>query len=314
MSAPSVWRRRPVPEEPGPAGVLYAIATMLDEVSPWGIAPQLVRLVADSLHDDEFDLGIRPLTRDDGPPFVALAGFRAPHTWQAIGVVCEGTARAMGAAPPPGSVTPGDRVRVVHLVERTGRGISTLRADAADEPVVTEWDGDDATALGGSRGAIDDACRRALGLSTAPPDAGTVELFAVMWLHDVLREAAGAAGRRRFAHWDELASRHPVYELLANEPVTTSTADLPWLGQRLSERMPWSRVRALCATSGGPMLGVPPAWADWLDDGAFSRLARGGLPDLPDVAAAVIELVPVPVGDQVRSVLDAWGIGRSVPH
>src|SRR5437763_903862 len=65
--------------------------------------------------------------------------------------------------------------RSVHLVDRTGASASTLRLQGEPATVFGLDDQD-------GHGRIDDVCRRALSLPTAPPERTTTELWALVWL------------------------------------------------------------------------------------------------------------------------------------
>jgi len=202
------------PDPPEPVALsdaLPRLASALDEAAEaagWGGRPSLVRVTAWPSRPvrEGFDLGIRPL-EDDRSVVEALSGFSAPSEWMAIGVVTEGTARHL-----VDTTSERRRVRCVHLVDRTGASASTLRLQ-----------GEAASVFGGDddhgRGRIDDACRRALELPTAPPTRSTIELWALVWLDRVLAaraadEAMNAIRAERFAGRTERELSARIRELL----------------------------------------------------------------------------------------------------
>ena len=71
----------------------------------------------------------------------------------------------------------------------------------------------------------------------------------------------------------------------------------------------WSSLRAEASAGRDRIEPIPPAVARWLDDGAYSRWVLGTYPPLPELAAAVCELLPPETAERLRSVLDEWGLG-----
>jgi len=267
------------------------------EQSGWGNPPSLVRITASpSISITEgFDLGLKPV--DDMSVVEALSGFVAPVDWLAIGVITEGNARHMvehNAEP--------RRVRCVHVVDRSGASASTLRLQ-----------GDDATMLDGQKpeGRIDDACRRALGLATAPPGATSAEVWAAIWLDRVLAMTAGAEPGAR-TKWTAVAELHPAVSMVVHDSEANwqqkATDSIVRLGEILAEVQSWSVLRAACAAGKWPVDHVTPAIADWLDDGAFSRWVLGGFPPLPARMQAVAATTPPSVARRVRAALRGWNL------
>src|SRR5207302_2101337 len=81
---------------------------LIDEFSGT-VGATLIRLVQCD-DPEQVEFGVRPL---DGHPADELAGFRAPESWVAIGVITGGWAAPMGAVRP--SAHP-DAMRVTQLV------------------------------------------------------------------------------------------------------------------------------------------------------------------------------------------------------
>ena len=280
---------------------LPRLASALDDAAEdagWGSRPSLIRVTAwpSAPVNEGFDLGIRPL--DDGRSVVeALTGFTAPPEWMAIGVVTEGNARHL--------VDPGTerrRVRCVHLVDRTGTSASVVRLQ-----------GDNATVFGPvdehGRGRIDDVCRRALGLSTDPPERTTIELWALVWLDRVLRARADDDGNGPPPRWSDIAGHHPAVAILRNddEEWGDEAADnVVRLGSLLADVHSWPVLRAACAAGEWPVDDIPAEAAEWLDDGSFSRWVTGGYPPIEQVAGAVNELLPPSLRRRLRGVLRSW--------
>ncbi|MEY2431712.1 MAG: hypothetical protein QOC92_1437 [Acidimicrobiaceae bacterium] len=284
---------------------LPRLAATLDDAAEqagWGGRPSLVRITAwpsEPVSADHgaggFDLGIRPLDADTSV-VEALCGFTAPDTWLAIGVVTEGNARALDdrAAEPR-------RVRCVHLVDRSGASASTVRLRGEEATVLSSLDDHDPS------GRVDDVCRRALGLATAPPVHTSIELWALVWLERVIA-SRGCAPDSRVA-WREIAELHPAVALVVAdderwgaEPANSLTR----LAEVLADVHSWSVLRTACAAREWPVADIPPEVAAWLDDGAFRRWLIGTFPPIEQLAAAARELVPPSVGRRLQAALRAW--------
>lgn len=283
------------------SAALPRLAAALDEAAEhegWGRPPTLVRITAwpSKPLTDGFDLGVRPL-EDELSVVEALAGFTAPAEWLAIGVVTEGNARHLA--------DPGERrrVRCVHLVDRSGASGSTLRLQ-----------GEEVTVLGGAdeqpSGRIDDVCRRALGLSTSPPEHTSAELWASVWLERLL-EHRGCTPTDMRLPWRDVAELHPAVALMVGEADgerwgPEAAQHLTRLGELLAEIHSWPVLRLACAAGEWPVDSVPSEVAHWLDDGAFSRWVLGEFPPLDQLAAAACEVVPPSVRRRLRATLRSW--------
>jgi hypothetical protein len=288
------------PDDTALSAALARLAAALDDAAEqegWDRPPLLVRVTewpADG-PSEGFDLGVRPI--DDGASVVeALAGFTAPSDWSAIGVVTEGNARHLA------NRDERRRVRCVHLVDRTGASGSTLRLQGDDVSVLTDNDGHRPS------GRIDDACRRALGLPTAPPEHSSAELWAIVWLERLLEHRGCSPPSMRFP-WHEAAGLHPAVALVvADDPTCAAEAakELGRLGEVLAQVHSWPVLRVACAAGDWPVEGVPADVAEWLDDGAFSRWVLGELPSLEQLAAAACDVVPPSVARRLRAVLTTW--------
>ena len=297
------------PDSASLSEALPRLAIALDEAAEaagWGARPSLVRVTAWPTHgpsrpvDDGFDLGIRPLD-GDASVVEALAGFTAPSEWMAIGVVTEGNARHLVDS---GSSKEPRRVRCVHLVDRTGVSASTLRLQGESVTVFGVDDED-------GRGRIDDVCRRALSLPTAPPEQTTLELWALVWLDRAIRALAETGDAGPQPHWADLAAHHPAVAVLqtdAEEWGDAATDNLVRLGTVLADVHSWPVLRAACAAGEWPVDDIAPHVAAWLDDGSFSRWVLGGYPPLSQLADAACDLVPPSLRRRLRGALRSWGL------
>lgn len=280
---------------------LARLAATLDEAAEeqgWGAPPALVAIMswpadADELDDFAFDFGIKPLDDDMGV-VEALACFEAPAEWVAIGVVAEGNARHL-----VDPMVERRRVRCVHLVDRTGASASALRLQG-DEPLVLS---------DGSRpeGRIDDACRRALGLSTAPPTTSTLQLWATVWLERIM-EWTGCCGPN--VDWVDVAALHPAAAVLVGDDEERwereAANNLVRLGSVMADVHSWAVLRASCAAGDWQIDEVPGPVAEWLDDGAFSRWVLGTYPPFDVLAAAVVDALAPSLRRRLRAVLREW--------
>jgi hypothetical protein len=230
----------------------------------------------------------------------ALVGFAAPDEWLAIGVVTEGNARHLAQ--------PAERrrVRCVHLVDRTGTSGSTLRLQGEDASVLSSADDHDPS------GRIDDVCRRALGLPTAPPQHSSAELWATVWLERLLEHRGSTPADLRLP-WREVAELHPAVALVVGEADgerwgPEAAQHLTRLGELLADVHSWPVLRVACAAGEWPVDGVPAAVAEWLDDGAFSRWVLGEFPPLDQLVVAACEVVPPSVRRRLRAALRSWSL------
>jgi hypothetical protein len=284
-------------ERPSPAleQRLRSLASELEvaaDLEGWGAAPQIIRVVPNPAAPGTHELGIRPTV--DGEGVVStLAGFRAPIHWHVLGVATEGNGfhtddggrRRIGSA---------GRVRVVHLVHRSGVSASAMRRQD-DQPVVTS-----ATPVG----RVDDYLRRALDIAAAPPPVTTLELWALQWLDSLLLHEP--------VTWPDAVHLHPAVTLLQSDERSRCAVggafeeDIVDIGRSLADVATWERMRTECSAGRWGNELVSPAMARWFDDGSFSRAVLEDWPPLADLAAAVLDLLPLPVGRQVSETLTAW--------
>lgn len=161
---------------PGLASLLEERAHTTDE------DPHIVRVTAAGLTHDGIDVGLRPIDDLDDSVVQALTGYTAPPDWLAIGVSTGGNAYPIESAAEREVMR---RVRLVHLVTRSGASASAVRLGDEDPQVLTSAD------AGRASGRVDDVCRRALALPTEPPPS-TLEFWALDWLDRLV--ACGTEG------------------------------------------------------------------------------------------------------------------------
>ena len=196
----------------------------------------------------------------------ALCGFVAPAEWHAFGVVTPG--RGVRLDTP---VHDHGEVTACALVDRAGRVVSEVRA--ADGSVVCS---------GPTVGRVVDACRRALGLATAPSVCGPEVWFVLRWIDRVLATVLDAD--------------------LGTPP---SWAALDALDGRDRHRAragavrSWRVVRAACARGELEVPGIAPPAAAWMDDGMFGREAIAVFAPLADTLRDLHALLPGPTFDKI---------------
>ena len=209
--------------------------------------------------DGVIDLSVKPLPSID--PITSLYGFRAPPEWLAFGVVTSGTARHLDDR----DAAPLD-VRVAHFLDRRGIEVSLAKTGIGETPVVVDLCGPPTVS-----GRVPDACRRVLGLPTAPPEHDPQLLWAVDWLDRILAKLLDR----------DLDSRPPAWAAI----------EQLYRG-RPSESAPWSILRRECAAGHLPLDLLFPGEAEWMDDGMFSRQAIAAYCDLRETVVDLAELLP----------------------
>jgi len=273
------------PQLPLPATDLAVLAELADaRAAREDAAPCLLRV---QVVGEEVELGWLPLATGSHP-LDELVGRTAPDAWAALGVVADGRARRLDH---DGDAAP-IRVRTTHLVGRDGSWAARCTGAEA-EPLTASGRADDP---GRVAGRLDDACRRVLGLPTAPAEADTGPLWAARWLDAVLAAAAAStAARAAMAQWPEVARLHPAVPALVG---AGPAAELPGpdalgeLARKLAAWRDWPVLRRACAAGMWSTPEVDAEAAAWLDDGAFCRWALGAFPDLEDLLEAVADLLP----------------------
>ncbi|MGH9209385.1 MAG: hypothetical protein ACRD2C_01740 [Acidimicrobiales bacterium] len=274
------------------------------------------------------ELGFRHLGAEH--PLDVLIGFTAPRDWLALGVHCSGRAFSLDHAPPEPQA-----VIITTLVDRSGRGAGLLRYLPSGGRSATRGpdDSDRATARAGNgdddgdgevvtryddapEGLIGDACRRALGVPTAPPPASTAELWLRLWLDRVV-EAAVFSGRDDCKlGWNDVVALHPAATLgsggrggaMAGPAALDDPYAVAEMTLALAERWDWARLRRdpeVLAFAGPP---VTPDLAAWMDDGMFARVVLADLAALPVVARTTRLLLPQSLLDDIDDVIMATGL------
>jgi hypothetical protein len=241
-------------------------------------------------------------------PLDLLLGFVAPTHWWALGVSSCGRqhpidddGRVVRSASSP-------RVRITVLIDRSGGGAGLLRR------------GGERTALPGPPdGTVGDACRRALGLDTAPPPPTTAGLWTRCWLDrvvDALAPSGGTGGGPGPPTWRDLTRLHPASTVAATHrsdvglgPDADAVADAT---RALADAWPWARLRAdpVVVDVPGPL---PDARViAWMDDGMWARWLLAAFPALDDLVDAACSLLAPKLARATRQAVEA-SIGWAAP-
>jgi hypothetical protein len=231
----------------------------------------------------------------EGHPFDMLAGFTAPPHWRAAGVSTTGWAQRTGQGGRR-LTGPGDRepVRITVLVDREGGAAGVMRIGGAGGDT-----GEVVPLPGPPEGEVADACRRALGLPTAPPPGSTLELWTLTWLDRLVDVAGRADAPARLRTWAQVADLHAAAGP-RRDPVGLAAA-----AAALAEAWPWSRLRAEPSVIEGPGPVPRTDLAAWMDDGMWARWLLARLPGEDDLLAAVRAMLPSTLAAGVEAVVEA---------
>jgi len=267
----------PVDDAPNLALLLSHVASLLADVpvaSPVAVGMRLSPDGSASLADGGTHPTIDSFKADGGQiefmfrhldcadVVCALGGFVAPRGWDVFGLIAPAhctpadpaARRARGS---DGAAPEHDDLTVCALVARTGLVVSELRS--IDGIVVS---------AGPTEGRVVDACRRALGLRTAPATCSPLVWYLLLWIDRVLAAVLGAD-----------LGHPPSWEtLLAHE--------------RSPSPSTWRGLRAACAGGRIEVPGISSSGASWMDDGMFGREAISVFAPLLETLGDLRELLP----------------------
>lgn len=237
------------------------------------------------------------LPLDGAHPLDVLLGFRAPPHWRALGVSCSGRSYALDGTDRAGRSEPApvggpEPVQMTVMVDRDGGTAGVLRRGDHVSPMAD-----------GPQGAVADACRRALGVATAPAPASTLGLWTLAWLDRVVDAAARQGVDDRFRSWSAVARLHAAADPVAPDGGAPSPAALAVAAAALAEAWPWARLRAEPGVADVPGLPASAELAAWMDDGMWARWLLAQLPAPDDLVAAVHALLPPVLADGVMVVV-----------
>jgi hypothetical protein len=271
---------------------MLGIALALDDVQhPEALAPMLIGLPSRA-----FDAATPPLSRLElvelrGPdPVLELVGRAIPSNWIAVGLRAGAHARR---GDDPATAHSGN---VVHIVHRDGTAVTVLSFPSVDRLIL----GPDTEIRDGR---VPDACRRLLGLPTAPPPPSMTAFVVDSWLAVCAKTATLSPGLT----WPEVVSLHPATADGMTSPMPPRTerlrpgtgaevptpADIAAATERLGASLGWERFHAACLASRfTPCPNLSTDAAAWMDAGMFARWVQGELPSrelVLDVLDAVLQ-------------------------
>ncbi len=252
----------------------------------------LLRVVAQPGAAEGSEIGLLPLEVGTHPA-EAMAGFTAPTTWSAVGVVSAGHSEEMIELRHPDRARRSPQpVRLTFLLARSGRSATLLTpigAPHTERRLLCEPPG----------GVVADACRLVLGLPTAAPSEGPEIWLAARWLDRLLATAIEQPGAVRT--WNAAVRLHPLVS--GGHPPTPEAVAA--LTQQAASQFDWERLRVLATRGQGAAPGVTPTVASWMDAGCFARhLLTAELPI--DLLVTELEaVVPAAVMTAVRQALPA---------
>lgn len=195
---------------------------------------------------------------DDPDPVALLLGRTAPAEFWAVGMVTGARSRSLDG---PARY---DGATFVHLVDRRGCSVGVLTGPGAR----TQVDGPDLEPVRG-RGA--DACRRMLGLPTAPPPPDMTAHVVDLWLARTTRAALEQPG----LDWPSVARHNPAHELAPGTAIPTPAA-IARHTVAFGEQLDWERYRQRCVEAGSTPFGeLEGSVAAWMDAGMFARWLLG---------------------------------------
>ncbi|MCX6505839.1 MAG: hypothetical protein NTU96_02015 [Actinobacteria bacterium] len=157
---------------------------------------------------------------------------------------------------------------VVHIVHRSGNALTAL---SQLESVRTFGPTTEP-----QHGRVPDACRRILGLATAPPTHSMTDFVIAAWLEVISRVALQHPG----ITWSDIVALHPACNSIDEAATPTAIAQAT---QALGHSLDWERFRRVITAVGGfPFGDSGKKTAAWMDTGMFSRWAMDSLPSRSD--------------------------------
>lgn len=212
-------------------------------------------------------------------PEEAVLGLILPSRFSAIGAV----AASVVATPPRRD----HRDAALALgVLRSGEAVSMLATPTGE-----------ITATSRPQGWLIDACRRAVGLRTAPCPAAALTFPIVLWLDRVMVALVNEPHRR--ITWNDVVAMCPV-------PGRWRSADAVDLGITLGSTTPsWAALRQATIRGHRAPVGIRPDHAEWMDDPMFARWCLGSFPELNSLRSDVEFLAPDDIAQSINDTLRA---------
>jgi hypothetical protein len=202
-----------------------------------------------------------PLNADD--PVPSLFCRTVDTHISAVGIYAPATSSGSGGT----SIGSADQT-VVHIVHRSGTALTAL---SQLESVRTFGPTTEP-----QHGRVPDACRRILGLATAPPTDSMTDFVIAAWLEVISRVALENPG----IAWSDIVALHPACNSICEPAIPTAIAQAT---QALGHSLDWERFRRVITAVGGfPFGDSGKKTAAWMDTGMFSRWAMDSLPSRSD--------------------------------
>ncbi len=236
-------------------------------------------------------LGSWPIPAWAGHPIDVLLGYRAPSTWDAVGLSCVGQAHRLDHELPEGAATfrrsgtvASRPVRTTFLRDRSGGGAGVVQAEGEPPEVIP----------GLAAGWGPDALSRALDQPTPAPPGSVAGWVETAWL-DTLA-AALLAGDTTSLTWHQLAATHPLVD--PDHPLPPDAVAA--LSLAFTTGTTWTRVRRAWAADQDHLerrLPHPPGGrivplATWFDDGSFARWVLRRHAPAADALDALLAVLP----------------------
>jgi hypothetical protein len=202
-------------------------------------------------------------------PVEGLLGVVAPDTVEVVGLVGPSRARTLHDHAVVG------HGRFVHLCHRDGTSITVVPpTSASGRRSIIGPTGEV------QRGRVPDACRRILGLATAPPPGDTTDLVLDQWLDAVLSASLVNTGLT----WPDVVDCHPVAPLFDDLPTGADQLGAPparnaarlAVVSSVAGQRTWDDVRRAALGRPGPWdTRLDACTVLWMDTGMFARWVQG---------------------------------------
>lgn len=256
----------------------------------------LLRIISASERLEDIELGLLPLPAGLHPA-EAMAGFTAPADWMAVGLVTTASSHELEAEHPCGTKAAHQAVRLTFLLARSGEACTLLspigsedsRRRRLDEPPI---------------GLLPDACRRMLGLATAPPADGPEVWLTARWLDRMLAQIIERTDA--VPAWEGAVALHP----LVPPGAAPSAEGLAAMVEAAGSAFEWERLRLLAIKADAPDPAINPTVAAWMDAGSFARHMLAAELPIDLLLTELGALLPAEVMRQVREALPRSALGR----
>ena len=280
MTTSHPTRTEPVGSTCPPPDWLDRVADALHELGgPDGPRPLLVGAI--DLGPPDHGIRFQLIALDGPDPVAAMIGLEAPSHVRAAGIVSGCRAYVPGVDSLEAS-----RGVFIHLVDRSGTSVTRSTHPAGGLLRLGPT-----TDMG--EGRVADACRRMLGLPTAPPPSDMSSFVVDAWLALVV-DAALDDPR---LSWAAAVGLHPGRPRRGANPGEVAAAT-----RRFGDELDWDRFRRACAADGPPpCVPLDAAAATWMDAGMFARWLVGEMPPWESTLDLLDGILAPSVSDRLRA-------------